>query len=104
MVINFNQSPRSRAARYEWLLETLKQGWRSMMDRLIVETLIFDIIADHFFIAILTDGIDVVATRPELPAPQQPFDCGVTFENLLRCDTFRNLGQTAGRQCWYTLD
>ena len=53
--------------------------------------LILNISFDGFLISMLTDGVDVVTTRPEFPAPEDLSDLGVAFEQFPGCDALNDL-------------
>ena len=44
--------------------------------------MIFDIVSYDCFRCVLTDGVNIVAFRPELTTPQHPLDLWIVFENL----------------------
>ena len=57
----------------------------------ILNALVLDVILQHCEVAVLADRIEIVAVRPELPAPQEDFHLGVSFEHLDRCDALDRL-------------
>jgi hypothetical protein len=74
-------------------------------------SLVFDILFDDGFIAILTNGVEIESARPEFTAPKQFFDLRVMFEYFLSsnvliiCTTL--LGDITGtlwtRKCTWSL-
>ena len=61
--------------------------------------LIFDVVPHRVGCCVLTDGVDVVAFRPELSTPQHPFDFGVVFEYLSGRDALQYLNDVLGGCC-----
>lgn len=67
-------------------------------------SLLPDIVANDFFIAIAAHRVDIVPVRPELAAPQHLFDLGCAAEDFSGRQTFDNadhLGRTVG---WHRLN
>lgn len=54
----------------------------------ILLALVFDIVGNDFLVAVRTDSREVVALRPERPAPELLFYLFVVFEYLLCGDAF----------------
>jgi hypothetical protein len=71
---------------------------------LVVATLVLDILLDDIFVAVLSDGLDVVAARPKCPSPQELFDLWLSREDLSRGDALDNLDHAAGEHHGNGLD
>ncbi len=67
-------------------------------------SLILNIAFDHFFIAILANGVEVESACPKGSSPQKPFDVRVLSENLLGRDAFDRLSEGGGRKGGDALD
>ena len=52
------------------------------MELVVCTALFMNILPDHFLVTVLTDGIGVIPTRPELSTPEHLLDFGVTAEDL----------------------
>ena len=61
------------------------------MDLFVLLSLILDITLDDLLVGILTHGVHVETTRPEVSAPEHLFDLGVMFKDVFRGETFCNL-------------
>ena len=64
---------------------------------MILFALILDIVSDDFFIGVLSDSIEIAASRPEVSTPKHSFDIRMYFEYLLGSDTLDGCYHTGGR-------
>src|SRR3989338_10493621 len=74
-----------------WLLQTVKQRRLALVMSVVVFALVLDIVPYGVGCCVLTDGVCIVAFRPEFTTPQHPFDLTVTFEELLCSNAFNGL-------------
>ena len=61
--------------------------------------MVLDIVSYESFGCVQTDGVDIVALRPELTTPQHLFDLWILFENLSCRDAFNRLNDVLGGCC-----
>lgn len=73
------------------LFNTFKQRWLLSEDWFIRFSLVFDIRTNDGFVSIQSDGIDVIAARPEHPSPKHLFDVRMLGKDLLCCNTLDRL-------------
>ena len=81
------------------LCQPIEQSRLALVMLLILSTLVSYVLLYRVGCCVLTDGVDVVAFRPELTSPQHPFDFGVVFEYLFGSDAFERLDDVLGRCC-----
>ncbi len=53
------------------------------MELLVVTTLVLNVALDDFFVSILSDGVHVVTTRPEMPSAQDKLEFRMLLEKML---------------------
>ena len=70
----------------------------------VLHALALDIALDHIFIGVLPYGVHVETTRPEMPSPEELFDCGVGLEDMFGCEAFYNLRYARGGEEWDALE
>jgi hypothetical protein len=58
--------------------------------------MVFDILFDDGFIAILTNGVEIESARPEFTAPEQFLDLRMMFEYFLCSNALNYLHNPAG--------
>jgi len=83
-----NELPRSKLRGIYLLNMIIKQLKLISINLLILPTLAFDIVGYHFFIAISSNCVDIVAARPKVAAPQQFLHLRMLLEDLSPGNTF----------------
>ena len=74
------------------------------MDLPVRAPLFMNILSDHFFITVLTDGVRIIPARPELSTPKHFLDFGMSAEDLLCSDALDSLNNCGGRHPGDALD
>jgi hypothetical protein len=74
------------------------------MNLSVCTALFMNILSNYFLVAVLTDGIGIIPTRPELSTPEHFFDFWMTMENLPRSNALDSLHDCGGGQHGDTLD
>ena len=62
------------------------------MDLFVLAALVLDVAFDDMLISILSHGVHVEATRPEVPAPEHLLHVGVMVEDVLGRKALDDLG------------
>ena len=70
---------------------------------MVLSPLTFDIVSDSVFVAVLTDRIDVVATGPEVAAPQFFLEFRMLLEHFSGGQTLDDLHHSCQEHVWYAL-
>ena len=74
------------------------------MNLLILPSLAFDIICYRGFIAVTTNGVDVVSVCPDVPAPKYFLNLRMSLEYFFSRNTFYQLHYFLGTSHWNTLN
>ena len=70
---------------------------------LVLSALVPNIVFDNGFVAILTDGIDVVAAGPQAASPQDCTDVWMCLEERFGREALDDLHHPGREECWDTL-
>ena len=74
------------------------------MDLPVRTALFMNVLSDHFLVTVLTHGIRVISTRPELATPEHLLDFGMTAEDLLCSNALDGLNDGRRRHHGNALD
>lgn len=73
------------------------------IELLVGSALVLNIVFDNRFVTILSHGIDVIPTGPQIPSPQHFFDFRVMAEEFFGCQAFDNLYHFGWQEGWDAL-